>query len=50
MMLVISGILMVTGGIISIWYPMVVVLTFIVIFVLIVLVPLGYSIRLAHQS
>ncbi len=48
MMLVISGIIMILGGVISTWYPIVAVLTFIVILVLIILVPLCYSIRLAR--
>ena len=47
MMLVISGIIMILGGVISTWYPIVAVLTFIVILFLIILVPLCYSIRLA---
>ncbi len=49
MMLVISGIIMILGGVISTWYPIVAVLTFIVILVLIILVPLCYSIRLARK-
>ncbi|GHU37637.1 hypothetical protein FACS1894193_01650 [Bacilli bacterium] len=48
-MLVISGILLLIGGIISMWYPMVVILIFIVMSVLIILVPLCYSIRLARK-
>lgn len=49
MMLVISGIIMILGGVISTWYPIVAVLTFIVILFLIILVPLCYSIRLARK-
>lgn len=49
MMLVISGIIMILGGVISTWYPIVAVLTFIVILVLIILVPLCYSIRLSRK-
>ena len=49
-MLVISGLIMIIGGIVSTWYPMVAVLTFGVSLILIVLVPLCYSIRLARKS
>ena len=49
MMLVISGIIMILGGVISTWYPIVAVLTFIVNLFLIILVPLCYSIRLARK-
>ena len=49
MMLVISGIIMILGGVISTWYPIVAVLTFIVILFLNILVPLCYSIRLARK-
>ena len=49
-MLVISGLIMIIGGIVSTWYPVVAVLTFGVSLILIVLVPLCYSIRLARKS
>ena len=48
-MLVISGLLFIIGGVISLWYPIIIFPVFIFMMVTVVLIPLIYSMRLARK-
>ena len=48
-MLVISGLLFIISGVISLWYPMIVFPVFIFMMVTVVLIPLIYSMKLARK-
>lgn len=48
-MLVISGLLFIIGGVISLWYPIIIFPVFIFMMVTVVLIPLIYSMKLARK-